>query len=73
MRKKTRDKNLKKKIGISLTNYKKFDLDKLKMQNIISIEGTKKKLGNPPPQLMHYSAEWSQVVLPPDLVNTIQR
>ncbi len=41
--KKLKNKNTKKKQAIFAMNSKKFDLDKFKIPNIISIEGTKKK------------------------------
>ena len=44
--KKLKNKNTKKKQVIFTMNSKKFDLDKFKIPNIISIEGTKKKNGS---------------------------
>ena len=44
--KKSKDKSSKKKQVLSRIDSKKFDLNKFKVPNIISIEGTKKKIGN---------------------------
>ena len=44
--KKLKNKSSKKKQVLSMIDSKKFDLNKFKVPNIISIEGTKKKIGN---------------------------
>ena len=44
--KKLKTKSSKKKQVLSMIDSKKFDFNKFKVPNLISIEGTKKKIGN---------------------------